>query len=609
MLFSYGLAPGTPVSLVGRFEEYQQLIGVRSKIAYVLGSEPDSIDLNNLQRKPLLAGSISPLAASPSGTPAAVQAVPNLFVYLPADWPEDPLTLSVLGAMNNIGSFRLNVITASKGKESLRGSRFTSLTVFTYSELPPNTIARMSDIVAFFGESIPGERMAVLALNMMKSGKIAIDCTRPAAFAECGAPILRGPADLASLPNDLDQAVLTHRREIGLRAKEDRWLQSHSIEHLESALKLQPSNTKVVPPKTPGRTLFLPTNGNGLGHARRCTLVAAEMNSATSRIFAAFPSCIPLVAAKGFSCLPLVQRSDYQDKGYANDLLNYLRLRSALRAGDRIVFDGGFVFESVFRVIVEKPLDAVWMRRGLWQAGQINEMTLEREKAFNRVIVPQEAFEELNSPYSFGRQIHQVGPIVDQSALNRSERATLREDLQKSLETEFDELIVTMLGSGVAADRSAHLQLMCSIAERRPRCLQVVVVWPNSKVSPSIFTWNNTRVVKTRNALSLCQVADLVVSASGYNSFHEILYHAIPSILIPQVASYMDDQEKRARAASDRGFSETVMAHELLRLEREIGAFLDDGKAKDIRNNLAGASLPTPGNEAAAAIIDPEDFA
>ena len=182
----------------------------------------------------------------------------------------------------------------------------------------------------------------------------------------------------------------------------------------------------------------------------------------------------------------------------------------------------------------------------------------------------------------------------------------MRDDLQKHLHLEFDELIVTMLGGGVAVDRSAQLQMMCSIADRRPRCLHLVVVWPNSKVSPNLYAWGNTRVVKTRNALSLCQAADLVVSAAGYNSFHEILYHAIPSILIPQVAAYMDDQEKRARAASDRGLSETIMADELMRLEREVGSFLDRGKAEEIHRKLAGASLTAVGNEDAAAIIDPE---
>ena len=66
------------------------------------------------------------------------------------------------------------------------------------------------------------------------------------------------------------------------------------------------------------------------------------------------------------------------------------------------------------------------------------------------------------------------------------------------------------------------------------------------------------------------------------------------------------DQEKRARAASDRGLSETVMADELMRLESEVGSFLDRGKADELRKKLAGSSFPAVGNEDAAAIIDPE---
>ena len=107
-----------------------------------------------------------------------------------------------------------------------------------------------------------------------------------------------------------------------------------------------------------------------------------------------------------------------------------------------------------------------------------------------------------------------------------------------------------------------------------------------------------------RPTLALCQAADLVISAAGYNSFHEILYHGIPAIFVPQMAAYMDDQERRAKSASDRGLSATVLASEMLLLEREVKAFLDGGKAAEIRQNLSNTTLPEPGNAAAAALIE-----
>jgi UDP:flavonoid glycosyltransferase YjiC (YdhE family) len=163
---------------------------------------------------------------------------------------------------------------------------------------------------------------------------------------------------------------------------------------------------------------------------------------------------------------------------------------------------------------------------------------------------------------------------------------------------------VTMLGGGVASDRTAQIQTISALLDRRPRCLHLVVVWPNSRVSPGHYGWPGTRVVRTHNSLALAAAADLVVSAAGYNSFHELLYHGIPTIFIPQVAPYLDDQERRARAASERGLAETVLSHELLRLERAITAFLDGGEGEAMRNRLRDHVLPEPGNRVAARLIE-----
>ena len=78
----------------------------------------------------------------------------------------------------------------------------------------------------------------------------------------------------------------------------------------------------------------------------------------------------------------------------------------------------------------------------------------------------------------------------------------------------------------------------------------------------------------------------------------------MPTIFMPQMAPYMDDQERRARAASERQLAETVLAHELFRLEREVQAFLDDGKAAAVRERLLAAELPEIGTERAAQLID-----
>lgn len=606
-LRSRQFGPGVPVHVVGRFTDRQGAIAAQARVAYALGREPQMVDLSSLQGPTLVANAISPLAAAPWPVPGPEpERTPRLFVVLRQEALEDPMVLPLLSAMDQLPGYRLRVILPGKGKDQVKATRHAHLTVFGLSELSPATFAARADIAAFFGDGVPGERMAAFALDLMRSGRVAIDCTHGAGLVTAGAPALRGPEDLGALANYVQHTVLVNRREIGRQAMRSPWIAQRSVEPLEAALGLSVPAPPVPAVERPGarRVIFLPTNGIGLGHARRCALIAAGIDrDEATPAFAAFPSCIPLLRAEGFDCLPLVQKSPDHPEDHANDLLTYLRLRHALAAGDRLVFDGGYVFDSVLRTIYEKGLEATWVRRGLWQAGQLQGVTLDRERAFARVIVPGEAFAELNADRG-GAKVRSVGPVVQRRALpDAVQRAAGRKALSARMGARFDELVVTMLGGGVAADRTAQTQAVAAIAEGRKGCLNLVVVWPGAVLPSGLAGWKNTRVVQTRDALSLCLLADLAISAAGYNSFHELLYHGIPAIFVPQMAVFMDDQERRARAASDRGLAETVLAHEMLLLDREVAAFLDGGKAERMRAALRAAPLPEAGNRAAAALI------
>ena len=115
--------------------------------------------------------------------------------------------------------------------------------------------------------------------------------------------------------------------------------------------------------------------------------------------------------------MPLIGRSHLHAQSHEHDLANYLRLR-ALTAGARtLVFDGGYVFQSVYRTVMAGEVAGIWIRRGLWKDSHDNSVALDREKAFARIIVPSEAFEELNRPYSRGDRLHPVGPVVQEVSL------------------------------------------------------------------------------------------------------------------------------------------------------------------------------------------------
>jgi UDP:flavonoid glycosyltransferase YjiC (YdhE family) len=596
------LADTVPVVALGHFADHQAEIGARTRLAYALGREATLVDLGGLLGEHVPVLGFCPLAAPDPARAQRPGRTPELFLFLPAEWIDDPHVLPLLAALDNVPDFRLSVVMPGVAKERLKRTRHASLNVFGYSEISPAALARRADIAAFLGEGIPGERMALFAVNMMAAGKAVVDGTLDGAFDACGAPVIRGPAELAALPNFLEFSVIPNLSAIGDAACRSPWIKGRRLARLEEAVGLTPP----LPPAGDAgrRTVFLPTNGSGLGHAQRCALIARELRRPDDVLFMAFPSCVPLLEGRGFPCLPLVQKSPDHPEEFANDLVNYARLGRTLTPGDHLVFDGGYVFDSIYRGIQESGCSATWIRRGLWRPGQVADAPIERERAFRSVLVPEEAFPELNVDYSRGAHVRRVGPIVQPPpALDRS---AVRARLADVLGIPFGTLVVTMLGGGVASDRTAQVQAIAGLLEPRPDCLHLVVVWPQSKVAPGLGGWRNTRLVRTRESLTLAAAADVVLSAVGYNTFHEILYNRIPAILIPQVASYLDDQERRARAASDRGAAETVLAHELLLLERKLRHLLDQGGAEELREAIGRLDLPRTGNAEAARLIEVE---
>lgn len=589
---------------LGQFSDLQNELSARNKIAYVTGHEPEVINLKTRHGVGLYESTITPLIAEIGETPVQPsEDKSRILVFVPGEEAQQNHSMvSQISVVNYGINAELHVLTNAKGKNLIQKSHLAELSVFNYSELPPTDLLRYFDALVVYGPNVPGERMAVLALNAMAAGKVVIDCTDASSFAATGAPVLKGPVDATALQAYLTNIVLPNRMEIGQRTQNSEWLGQYDISRLELEMGLD------VPSKPrrsrSNETIFIPTNGNGLGHAQRCSLIAQEITDDHTVRFAAFPSCVEMLQSRGFPCVPMVQRSaDHADE-YAADIINYLRLRSLTKEGDQIVFDGGYVFDSVYRVISELNAPAIWIRRGLWRTKQINPVSLERERAFSKVIVPSEAFAELNVDYSTGSKIHKVGPIVQTDQMSSEEIADLRHKLAVQFKNHAKTLVVTMLGGGVASERTAQTQLLCSMLERRCDCLHLIVTWPNAFVPSALYSWKNSHVVQTYRASTLCKVADLTVSAAGYNSFHELIYGQIPAIFIPQSAPYMDDQERRARAAHERELVGFVQENELLNLEREVTDFLDGGKSETVRQALRKTVLPETGNATAASLIE-----
>lgn len=609
--------------LAARLESRQHDIGLRAKFGYALGQDPDVLALAD-DSVSLLGSSLGPIfGIDRSGcTPAD----PALRVLLVAPVISDSKGKAGLQSLAVSRRLKVTVLTDGESKTALRKSGL-ALPVYHYGEVPLRVHVAGTDI-AVFCQAVPRSfAMRMLLADLAASGAGLLDASDGFVNRQREPAFLPAPSDpnalagflLAELGNAIgDLKQLARDSALARTAKENLAALRRTLGDGEAGVSESTSGPATAPgtarPRsgtTPApepqrdRIVFMPTNGVGLGHAQRCSLVAGELaqNPAASPAFAAFPSCLRLIKSYGFDVMPLVAKSPLHAEPFANDVVNAVRLDPLLNRTAAFVFDGGYVFNSVVQTILGTRTPSVWIRRGLWQPGQDNAVALDREKVFDRVIVPLEAFSELNEDYSTGAQIVRVGPIVQQIALSQADRDSLRSGLAERFDLSFRHLVVTMLGGGVAADRSAQTTAVAASLARRSDVLHLVVVWPTATVDPGLFCWPNTRVVRTHHASVLAAAADLFVSAVGYNSFHEALYNRIPTIFVPQMAAFMDDQRSRAVAAAERGLARLVEPHELATLDQTLARMLDRGDAEALRSRLHALDLPEPGATAAAACI------
>ena len=97
-----------------------------------------------------------------------------------------------------------------------------------------------------------------------------------------------------------------------------------------------------------------------------------------------------------------------------------------------------------------------------------------------------------------------------------------------------------------------EINAICADLASRNDVVHLLVIWPTAVAEPAWFAHQNTVVVRTHHAGVLVAAADVFVSAVGYNSFHEAIYNSVPTIFVPQMAPFMDDQRARAISAAER---------------------------------------------------------
>jgi UDP:flavonoid glycosyltransferase YjiC (YdhE family) len=331
-----------------------------------------------------------------------------------------------------------------------------------------------------------------------------------------------------------------------------------------------------------------------MGHLTRLLSMATRAGERIEPFFFSLSSAVPIVAKFGFAWEYCPSRDELDVPSsqwnplFANRFAEVVR-RFRPRA---LVFDGTWPYQGLGEAKEKFPdLLYVWSRRGMWHSGHRTD-SLAKAPWFDLIIEPGEFAAEFDRGPTVGAAAHRVGPIT---LIDRDDLLS-REQARAELGISQDEVaVLTNLGAGNFGDVRPHLDAIVEAVQRRPGWQ---IYTTRAAISRLADDHPSARVISVFPLARYLRAFDAGIVAAGYNTYHEALLAALPSIFVPQ-PKITDDQYARARYAEHVGAGLCVADVTVSAIEQALDRLADPAVADGIRSRCLELYPP---NGAAAAI-------
>ena len=352
------------------------------------------------------------------------------------------------------------------------------------------------------------------------------------------------------------------------------------------------------------RVLFLTSNGVGVGHLTRMLAVARRLDTRVEPVFVTLSQAASVVAEQGYETefIP-----DYLYLGADRRVWShYLRQELDEIVGfyrpRLVLFDShnpydGFVEAS----LANRQCFWLWSRRSMWpKSGGRN--FIEREPCFDGVIEPEDLAHDFDVGPTVERREHVmlVPPIRLLDEDEMLPRAAARAELGLCPDAPA---VLLMLGAGNTGDYRAVRELVLRAGRRRPRLQLAALEWLIANAASDYPP--EVRVLQRYPMARWLRAFDGVISAAGYNSFHELLFAGVPAVFVPNEHPLMENQLGRARWAERQGLAVCLRAHgpDLYRLDDALDWLLAADTTPEVAARAAGLERRN-GAHAVAALVE-----
>lgn len=380
-------------------------------------------------------------------------------------------------------------------------------------------------------------------------------------------------------------------------------------------------------PPTSLPVVLVTSNGVGMGHLTRQLTLALSAPDELDPVLLSLSGALPTVrTAVSEGRLPELsgvrteycpsRRSGWLPKGGPARRLREVHpaygwepyFRDRVRAlvaetGARVVlFDGVVPYAGLRAARSALPGTAfVWMRRGMWRAG-VGAQWLAHADEFDLVLEPGDFATAGDVGLTAARSdARRVAPISIADAITLHGQAEARRAL--GLDPDRPALLLSP-GTGALEDVAPPIRAAMAVLRRRAPEWQVAVTSP-ALARHGIGGEEGVVLLTDTYPLARSLAAfDAAVSAAGYNSVHELLGAALPTVLVPGQSLGTDDQPGRAATLARAGACLTAQPGDPQSMADAVARLLDPDTAEELRHHCRSLPAPTGGAEAARLLVD-----
>lgn len=527
----------------------------------------------------------------------------------PASWPDDPR--DILALYPDDPRFRVRLLQSDPRLLDRVGSYPRNWDILSPDALQERDFLASVGFYVHCHHPARDNPVDPLILKAMASGAVTILPPTYKPIFGNGAiyahPEEVGPAILALHAN---KARYLEASQAATRCIVENHSPSNFVRPIERLIGPPPSRTKTGaspmaqserPARHRRRVLFITINGVGMGHLTRMLAIAKRCPEPLEPVFLTMSQALKVLRQQGYLAEFVPSRKYVgHDVDRWNDFLEE-EVSEMISFYDPavVVFDGNVPYRGIMQAIKSNSDPwYIWSRRGMWRSESLN--IIEREEHFDLVLEPG----DLAAPDDHGitARHRQRTCLVDPIRLLDRSDMLPREEARRKLGLAPDRLTaLVQLGAGNNYDFKSIHKIAFDHLRKNYDAQIAVGEWLITD-NPIDIPDDAVRMPDYPFA-QYFNAFDFAISAVGYNSFHELLFAGIPTILVPNEATEQDNQLARALYADRQGLAACVQTKDIYRFTATIDRVLQPEERERIISNLSRLDQ-TNGAAEAALLID-----